>query len=178
MMIRTYNGIAPHIADSAYIAETGVIVGDVRIGQESSIWFNAVVRGDVNVIRIGARTNVQDLAVLHVSGKKDAQNQGAPLLIGNDVTIGHSAVVHGCTVEDGAFIGMRALVMDHVIVGRGAMVAAGSLVPAGTVIPPGTLWLGSPARFSRMLSEAEQTRALDLAATYVKLAADYRQNNP
>lgn len=177
-MITAFNGSSPQIDDSAYIAESAVIIGDVHLGRESSVWFNAVVRGDVNYIRIGARTNIQDLAVLHVSSSKDAANPGAPLLIGNDVTIGHAAVVHGCTIEDGAFIGMQAMVMDHVTVGRGAMIAAGSLVPAGAVIPPGTLWLGSPAKFSRFLSEAELTKAVALATSYVKLAADYRQNKP
>lgn len=177
-MIRAFNGISPNIDDSAYIAATAVVIGDVHIGESSSIWFNVVVRGDVNCIRIGSRTNIQDLSVLHVSGRKDATNPGAPLRIGNDVTIGHSTTIHGCTIEDGAFIGMKAMVMDRVIVGRGAMVAAGSLVPEGTVIQPGTLWLGSPARFSRVLTEEERIKAAAIAVSYIDLARNYRAEMP
>jgi len=174
-MTKSFNGTVPNIEESAYIAETAVVVGDVHIGKDSSIWFNVVVRGDVNFIRIGARTNIQDLSVLHVTGRKSASVPGSPLLIGNDVTIGHSTTIHGCTIEDGAFIGMKAMVMDRVIVGRGAMVAAGSLVPEDTVIPPGTLWLGSPAKFKRILAPHETARAAAIAASYVELAGAYKK---
>lgn len=151
-----------------------MIIGDVHIGRNSSIWFNVVVRGDVNSIRVGDRTNVQDLSVLHVTGHKDEITPGAPLTIGNDVTIGHSTVIHGCTIEDGAFIGMKAMVMDRVTVGKGAMIAAGSLVPEGTVIPPGTLWLGSPAKFTRILGEDEKVKAAAIALSYASLSKLYK----
>jgi len=173
-MTKSFNGISPQIAESAFIAETAVVVGDVHIGTSSSIWFNVVIRGDVNYIRIGDRTNIQDLSMLHVSGRKDETDAGAPLLIGNDVTIGHNTTIHGCTIEDGAFIGMKAMVMDRVTVGKGAMVAAGSLVPEGTVIPPGTLWLGSPAKFKRTLAPQEKVRAAAIAVSYADLARRYK----
>ncbi len=173
-MTKSFNAISPKIDDSAYIAETAIVIGDVHIGKGSSIWFNVVVRGDVNFIRIGARTNIQDLSALHVSGRKDEFNPGAPLIIGNDVTIGHSTVIHGCTIEDGAFIGMKAMVMDRVIVGKGAMIAAGSLVPEGTLIPPDTLWIGSPARFKRVLDETEKVKAVAVAVAYAELAKTYK----
>jgi len=173
-MTRSFNGISPKIDESAYIAETAVVIGDVHIGSSSSIWFNVVVRGDVNYIRIGDRTNIQDLSMLHVSGRKDEANPGAPLLIGNDVTIGHGTTIHGCIIEDGAFIGMKAMVMDRVTVGKGAMIAAGSLVPEGTVIPPGTLWLGSPARLKRVLAADEKVRAAAIAVSYANLASSYK----
>lgn len=173
-MVKSFSGINPKIAESAYIADSAVIIGDVHIGKNSSIWFNVVVRGDVNYIRIGDRTNIQDLSLLHVTGRKGEVSHGAPLLIGNDVTIGHCTTIHGCTIEDGAFIGMKAMVMDHVTVGKGAMVAAGSLVPEGTVIPPGTLWLGSPAKFKRILAEQEQVRAAAIAVSYADLANRYK----
>ena len=173
-MIKSLSGISPKIEASAYIADSAVIIGDVHIGKSSSIWFNVVVRGDVNYIRIGDRTNIQDLSLLHVTGRKDEDNPGAPLRIGNDVTIGHSTTIHGCTIEDGAFIGMKAMVMDRVTVGKGAMVAAGSLVPEGTVIQPGTLWLGSPAKFKRILTTEEQVRAAAIAVSYADLANKYK----
>jgi gamma-carbonic anhydrase len=173
-MIKSLSGISPKIEASAYIADSAVVIGDVHIGKSSSIWFNVVVRGDVNYIRIGDRTNIQDLSLLHVTGRKSEDNPGAPLLIGNDVTIGHSTTIHGCNIEDGAFIGMKAMVMDHVTVGKGAMVAAGSLVPEGTVIPPGTLWLGSPAKFKRALTAEEQVKAAAIAVSYAALAKKYK----
>lgn len=174
-MVRSFGAIHPAISRTAFIAETAVVIGDVQIGDDSSIWYNVVVRGDVNSIRIGSRTNVQDLAVLHVTGRKSAAGQGGALIIGNDVTIGHGVTMHGCTVDDGAFIGMNAIVMDRCVIGKGAMIAAGSLVPEGTVIPPHTLWMGSPARYRRNLTEKESARITATTASYVRLAADYRQ---
>jgi len=141
-MIRPFKGMSPQIAPSAFIAETAVVIGDVTIGPESSIWYNVVARGDVNFIRIGARSNIQDLSMLHVTHKKHADDPGAPLVIGDDVTVGHSVTLHGCTIGNGAFIGMQAMVMDNAVVGEGALVGARSLVTEGTVIPPHTLWGG------------------------------------
>src|SRR3954453_868741 len=117
-MIRCFKGIAPKIDESAFVAEGAVIIGDVTIGKEASIWYNCVVRGDVNFITIGDRTNTQDLSMLHVTHKKNADDPGAPLVIGNDVTVGHSVTLHGCTIGNGAFIGMQAIVMDKVHVGE------------------------------------------------------------
>jgi len=174
-VIRPFKGIYPEIDRTAFISETAVIVGDVHVGAETGIWFNAVVRGDVNSIRIGCRTNVQDLSILHVTGRKGESDPGSPLFIGDDVTIGHHCTIHGCTIENGAFIGMNAVVMDRVVVGAGAMVAAGSLVTETTIIPSGTLWVGSPAKYKRDLTENEKTRMSSVAASYVELAKIYRE---
>lgn len=173
VLIRPFNNMHPSIAVDAYISETAVIIGDVEIGAKSSIWFNVVIRGDVNSIRIGCRTNIQDLSILHVSGDKGEGRPGSPLIIGDNVTIGHNVTLHGCTVGDNAFIGMNALVMDRAVIGDGAMVAAGSLVPEGAVIASGTLWMGSPAKFSRSLSPEEKTKSSELAAAYVSLSQRY-----
>lgn len=174
-MIRAYLDRQPSIDSTAFIAETAVIIGDVSIGSETSIWYNVVVRGDVNSISIGDRTNVQDLSMLHVTGKRDENDNGSPLVIGNDVTIGHSVIVHGCTIHDRAFIGMGATVLDRCVIGSGAMVAAGSLVPEGTIIPPNTLWMGSPAKFKRELSEKDLLRTAKTTASYVSLSSTYKE---
>ena len=172
-MIRSFKGISPVIDDSAFIAEGAVIIGEVSIGKESSIWYNCVVRGDVNFIRIGDRTNIQDLSMLHVTHKKHADDPGAPLIIGDDVTIGHSVTLHGCTLENGCFIGMQAMVMDKAVVGEGALVGARSLVTEGTVIPPHTLWVGAPARYKRDLTPDEIAWLQKSAGNYVKYALQY-----
>ena len=135
-MIRSFQGMQPRIDESAFVAETAVVIGDVEMGPQSSIWYNCVARGDVNFIRIGARSNVQDLSMLHVTHRKHADDPGAPLIIGDDVTIGHSVTLHGCTLENGCFIGMQAMVMDKAVVGEGALVGARALVTEGTIIPP------------------------------------------
>lgn len=168
-MIRAFKKITPQIANCVFIAETAVIIGDVLIGEGSSIWYGVVIRGDVNYIRIGKNTNIQDLSVLHVTGQKSADRPGQPLIIGNNVTVGHKALLHGCTIEDDAFIGMNATVMDRVIVGKGAMVAAGSLVTEGTIIPPETLWVGAPAKMKRNLTKEELARGEQLALSYAAL---------
>ncbi len=177
-MIRSFQGIHPKIDPTAFIAETAVIVGDVEIGPQSSIWYNVVARGDVNFIRIGKRTNIQDLSMLHVTHRKNATDPGAPLIIGDDVTVGHSVTLHGCTVEDGAFIGMQAIVMDKVTVGKGALIGARALVIEGSDIPPHTLWLGSPARFKRDLTPDEIAWIEKSAGNYVKYALQYMNDRP
>jgi carbonic anhydrase/acetyltransferase-like protein (isoleucine patch superfamily) len=177
-MIRPFQGKAPHIAADAFIAETAVVIGDVTIGAQSSIWYNVVVRGDVNIIRIGDRTNIQDLTMLHVTHRKHADDPGAPLIIGNEVTVGHGATLHGCTVEDGAFIGMQAIVMDRVVVGQGALVGARALVTEGTVIPPHTLWVGAPARCKRELTDEERAWLARSAGNYVRYASEYLDDLP
>jgi gamma-carbonic anhydrase len=177
-MIRPFQGIHPKIDPSVFIAETAVIVGDVEIGPQSSIWYNVVARGDVNSIRIGRRSNIQDLSMLHVTHKKDADDPGAPLIIGDDVTVGHSVTLHGCNVGNGAFIGMQAIVMDKVVVGVGALVGARSLVTEGTIIPAHTLWVGAPARYKRDLNPEEIARLTRSADNYVNYALQYINDQP
>jgi gamma-carbonic anhydrase len=172
-MIRSFQGMQPQIDESAFIAETAVVIGDVTVGPQSSIWYNVVARGDVNFIRIGSRSNIQDLSMLHVTHKKDAADPGAPLVIGDDVTIGHSVTLHGCTVANGAFIGMQAIVMDKVVVGEGALVGARALVVEGTVIPPHTLWVGAPAKYKRDLTPDEIAWLGKSADNYVRYSRQY-----
>lgn len=161
----------PQIATDAFIAENAVVRGEVKIGSESSIWYGCVLRGDVNNITVGKRTNIQDGTVVHVSSTL----QGT--YIGDDVTIGHMALIHACTIEDGAFIGMQACIMDGAKVEKGAMVAAGALVTPGKTVPSGTLWGGSPARPMRDLTEEEKRELTSSAAHYVRIAAVYREKN-
>jgi len=177
-MIRPFQGIHPNIDTTAFIAETAVIVGEVEIGPESSIWYNVVARGDVNFIRIGARTNIQDLSMLHVTHKKGPEDPGAPLIIGDEVTVGHSVTLHGCTIEKGAFIGMQAIVMDKVVVGEGALVGARALVTEGTVIAPHTLWVGAPAKYKRDLTPEEIAWLQKSAGNYVKYSRQYLNDKP
>lgn len=174
-MTREFCGIRPAIDPSAFIADTAVIIGDVKIGSGSSIWFNTVVRGDVNTIRIGNRTNIQDLCMLHVTGSRGG-GSGSPLVIGSDVSVGHGVTLHGCTVEDGAFIGMNTVVLDNCVIGRGALVAAGSLLPEGTTVPPGTLWMGAPARYRRDVTQADRERMARTTASYLQLSTRYRES--
>jgi carbonic anhydrase/acetyltransferase-like protein (isoleucine patch superfamily) len=166
-LILPYDGILPTIAEGAWIAAGCVIAGDVVLSDRVSIWFGTVIRGDVNRIRIGARTNVQDGCILHVSGD-------APMEIGPEVTIGHGAILHGCSVGAGALIGIGARLLDHVEIGEEALVGAGSLVVPGTKIPPGVLALGSPARVTRSLSAEERARNREAAVHYVEYARAYR----
>lgn len=177
-MIRSFQGMQPKIDSSAFIAETAVVIGDVAIGAESSIWYNVVARGDVNFIRIGDRSNIQDLSMLHVTHKKHAEDPGAPLIIGDDVTVGHSVTLHGCTIENGAFIGMQAMVMDKAVVGEGALVGARALVTEGTVIPPHTLWVGAPARYKRDLTPDEIAWLQRSAGNYVRYSREYLDDKP
>jgi len=175
---RDYRGVKPRVHASSFVAETAVIIGDVHVGEESSIWYNTVIRGDVNQIRIGSGSNIQDMCVLHVTGAKGKGEEGHPLYIGSDVTVGHAVTLHGCTIEDGAFIGMNAVILDGCRVCRGAMVAAGSLLTPGTFVPEGTLWMGAPAKFKRNLSNEERSKMTRTAAGYRELAANYRGNAP
>lgn len=172
-MIKPFQGTRPAIDSTAFVAETAVIIGDVEIGPQSSIWYNCVVRGDVNKIRIGARSNVQDLSMLHVTHKKHADDPGAPLIIGDDVTIGHSVTLHGCTLKNGCFIGMQAMVMDHAVVGEGALIGARALVTEGTIIPPHTLWVGAPARYKRDLTPEEIAWLTKSPNNYVKYSLQF-----
>jgi carbonic anhydrase/acetyltransferase-like protein (isoleucine patch superfamily) len=165
---RTYQGKAPRIDPSVFLAEGSVVVGDVELGAGSSVWYGAVIRGDVHSVRIGARTNVQDQSVIHVTGGTH------PTWIGDDVTIGHRVVLHGCTVLDRCLIGIGAIVLDGAVVEAEAMVGAGALVPPGMVVPARTLVMGAPARVKRPLVEAEVAMLRASAAHYVGYAAQYR----
>jgi carbonic anhydrase/acetyltransferase-like protein (isoleucine patch superfamily) len=166
-MIRTFQGIKPTIPKSCFIEETAVVIGDVVMGKDCSVWFNAVVRGDVNYIRIGDRTNVQDLCMLHVT------HDTHPLIIGNEVTIGHNVVLHGCTIQDRVLVGMGAIIMDGAVVGEDSVVGAGALVVEGTVVPPKSLILGSPARVKRKVTEKELAWIRESAENYVRYARQY-----
>ncbi|HKP23353.1 MAG TPA: gamma carbonic anhydrase family protein [Dongiaceae bacterium] len=173
-LIRPHHGVTPTIAASAFVAETAVVIGDVTIGDEASIWYGCVLRGDGNYIRVGARTNIQDGTIVHVNHEREGA-AGTRTIIGADVTIGHMALIHACILEDGCFIGMQACVMDGAVVESGAMVAAGALVTPGKRVKRGELWAGSPAKLKRMLSEAELKYFVYTAQHYVELAASYRK---
>ncbi len=160
-MIFPYKEKQPEIDSSVFVAEGAHIIGDVVIGEESSVWFNAVIRGDVNHIRIGKHSNVQDGAILHVARKTH------PLLVGDDVTIGHGVILHACTIGSRCLIGMGAIVMDGAEVGEDSIVGAGALVTSGTKIPPRSLALGSPARIQRELTDEEMRSIRESAANYV-----------
>jgi carbonic anhydrase/acetyltransferase-like protein (isoleucine patch superfamily) len=159
----------PRIAKVAYVAPSATIVGEIELGDRSSIWPNVSARGDVNWIKIGKRTNIQDNSVLHVT--YDVH----PLAIGDDVTVGHGCILHGCTIKDRCLIGMGSVVLDGAEVGPDAMVGAGSVVKQGDVIPPGTLYLGVPARFKRELSQDEIAAILESAKEYAAYAQEYRE---
>jgi carbonic anhydrase/acetyltransferase-like protein (isoleucine patch superfamily) len=165
--IQTYKGMQPTIAEDSYIAHGACIIGDVEIGHQVGIWFNCVLRGDVAKIRVGDRTNIQDGTVIHVT------RNGHPTLIGSGVTIGHSALLHACTLEDSCFIGMGATVMDDVVVESGAMVAAGALITPGKRIPKGQIWAGNPAKYFRDLTEDEAAFIHISEQNYVKHVDEY-----
>jgi carbonic anhydrase/acetyltransferase-like protein (isoleucine patch superfamily) len=160
----------PTVPASAWIAPTAAVRGAVTLGEDVSVWFSAVVRGDEAPVTVGDRSNIQDGAVLHVSA-------GYPCVVGGEVTIGHSAVVHGCTVEDGALIGIGAIVLDGATVGAGAMVGAGALVPPGMVVPAGVLALGVPARITGPLSAAQRRMGPRAVANYIARKEAYRRGD-
>ncbi len=168
-MLIEYLGKKPQLHESVFVAEGVHVIGDVIIGKDSSLWFNAVVRGDVNYIRIGDRTNVQDNSVIHVTHEK------FPTVIASNVTVGHSAIIHGCTIEDFTLIGMGAILLDGCRIGEHSLVAAGSLVKEGFVIPPGSLAAGVPAKVVRQLTNEELRRLEESAQHYVDYVSNYRQ---
>lgn len=151
----------PEIDAQAVVATGAVVLGDVTVKKDASIWYNAVVRGDSSKIEIGEGTNIQDLCVLHV-------DENCPLNIGRNVTVGHGVILHGCTIGDGALIGMGAIILNGAVVGKNSMVAAGALVTSNTVIPDGALYMGNPAKFRRMLSDEEIAANRENAKHYVK----------
>ena len=166
-ILRSFGEITPRIAASAWVAPGAVVVGDVEVGDDSSIWYAAVVRGDVHHVRIGSRSNVQDGAVVHVTRDR------FPVLIGDEVTVGHRAVVHGCVVGDGALIGIGAIVLDGARVGEGALVGAGALVTPGSEIAPYHVALGTPARTVRMLGDEERAVQRERTLSYVATARQH-----
>jgi len=167
-MLRPFRSIYPTVHPSAFVDESAQVIGDVHIGSESSVWMNVVVRGDVNYIRIGARTNVQDLTMVHVMRNTN------PTVIGDDVTIGHSAVIHGCTIEDRCLIGMGAILLNGCRIGEGSIVAAGALVPEGMQVPPRSLVMGMPAKVRREVTEDERAGLRRYAQNYVRYKDEYR----
>ena len=167
-MLRPYRGHLPVVHPTAYIDQSAQVIGDVEVGAESSVWMNVVIRGDVNRIRIGQRSNVQDGTVVHV------MHDTHPTEIGDDVTIGHGAVVHGCTIRDRVLIGMGAILLNGAVIGEDAIVAAGSLVPEGMSVPGRSLVMGSPARVRRPLTDVEVASILEYAGNYVRYRRDYQ----
>ena len=167
-MIVTLGDKRPVVDPTAYVPDSAIVIGDVTLGPGSSLWFHTVVRGDVERIRIGARSNVQDNSTVHVVGGR------WPTIVGDDVTIGHGVVLHGCTVGDGALVGMGAIVLDGAEIGAECLVGAGALVTPGTVVAPRSLVLGSPAKRVRVLTDDERARLRTSAANYVARGAEYR----
>lgn len=169
MPILAHHGVVPTIHPSAFVAEGAWVIGEVSLGEQSGVWFNAVLRGDINGISVGARSNVQDGCVLHVT-------RLLPLRIGDDVTVGHMAMLHGCVIEDRSLIGMNAVILDGARVGPGAIVAAGAVVREGAVVPEGVLVAGVPAKVIRPLTDAEMGFLPVSAQNYVEYARSYMSN--
>jgi len=166
-MIYPYKKIMPTIAPDVFIADNAAVIGDVHIGAQSNIWFGCTVRGDVHEIRIGARTNIQDNSVIHVTRNLSGT------YIGDEVTVGHGAILHACTVGDRAFVGMGACLLDQSVMEPGSMLAAGSLLTPNKTVPTGQLWAGSPAKYMRDLTDEEIAFLEKSADNYVRLAQDY-----
>ena len=166
-MVRGYQGKIPKIPSSCYVDVSAQVIGDVVLGENSSVWMNAVVRGDVHSIRIGANSNVQDCSVLHGMRYKH------PVEVGDFVTIGHNVTVHGCTIEDVCLIGMGAVILNGARIGAGSIIAAGALIPEGTIVPPRTLWAGLPAKQRRALSDADHEMILMYARNYLDYTRAY-----
>jgi len=169
-MIRSYQGHEPEIPASCYVDASAQIIGDVVLGERSSVWMNAVLRGDVNSIRVGSCSNVQDCAVLH--GQRNLYS----VTIGDWVTIGHNATVHGCVVEDEALIGIGARVLNNCRIGAGSIVASGAVVPEGTVVPPRTLWAGVPAKMRRELGDKDRQMIIEYAQNYLDYVGFYKSD--
>lgn len=172
--IRAHKGIQPQIHESVWVDPTAVIIGDVVMGQDCSVWPYAVIRGDMHRIRIGDRVSVQDGSVLHITHASRFHPDGFALTIGSDVTIGHQATLHGCTVHDRVLVGMKAMVMDGAVIESEVILGAGAVVPPGKVLASGHVYMGSPARAVRHLTDSERSYFTYTAANYVKLKDSYR----
>jgi carbonic anhydrase/acetyltransferase-like protein (isoleucine patch superfamily) len=166
-MLRPYRGRLPVVDPSAFVDQTAQIIGDVTLGAESSIWMNVVVRGDVHFIRIGARTNIQDGTIVHVMTNTHST------VIGDEVTIGHAAIVHGSTIRDRVLVGMGAILLNGSVIGEDSIVAAGTLVPEGTVVPPRSLVMGTPGKVRRPVTDEEAASILEYSRRYVRYRLDY-----
>jgi carbonic anhydrase/acetyltransferase-like protein (isoleucine patch superfamily) len=165
----------PKIGKKSWVAPSADVIGNVTIGEDSSIWFGTVIRGDVHKIEIGSRTSIQDLSMVHVTHyKNEDMSDGNPTIIGDDVTIGHKVMLHGCTIENGCLIGMSATILDGAVIGEGSIVGAHSLVTSNKVFPPHSLIMGSPAKVVKTLSEQEVQNLIDHAARYVEFKDEYR----
>ncbi len=171
--IRSYKGVLPKLSERVYIDSSSVLVGDITIESDASIWPLVAARGDVNHIRIGSRTNIQDGSVLHVTHKNRENPDGYPLLIGNDVTIGHKVMLHGCTIHDRVLVGMGSIILDGATIESEVMIGAGSLVPPGKTLVSGYLYVGSPVKQARKLTEAERQFLLQSASNYVQTKNEY-----
>ena len=167
-MLRPYRGRLPVVHASAFVDDSAQVIGDVEIGEDSSIWMTVVVRGDVNVIRIGRRTNIQDGTIVHV------MHDTHPTRIGDEVTVGHGAIIHGCTIHDRVLVGMGAIVLNGATIGADSIVAAGALVVEGATIPPRSLVMGSPGKVKRTLTDAEVASIREYAENYVRYKQDYQ----
>ena len=166
--IYTLDGVTPKVAPDAFVAPTAAVIGDVEIGSETGIWFHCLVRGDLNIVRIGARTNIQDGTIIHVD------SGGLAAIIGDDVTVGHNAVIHACTLKNRAFVGIAATVLDGAVIEEGGMLAAGGLLTPGKVIGRNELWIGAPAKLSRVMSDEERRKFDRNAEVYRDLARRFR----
>ena len=175
MAIDSYKGLQPLLGEAVYVHPSATVIGDVVLGDRVSIWPGVVIRGDVNSIRVGADSNIQDNSVLHVSHKNPTHPEGAPLVIGERVTVGHACILHGCMIGDECLIGMGAIVMDRAVLQPRVLLGAGSLVPEGKGLESGWLYLGRPARPVRRLTESEIAGLRAHAEHYVEWAADYRE---
>lgn len=174
MNIRPFKQYTPNIHSSCMVDESAVVIGQVELAEDVSIWPTAVLRGDVNFIRIGARSNVQDGSVLHVTHRKPDRPEGSPLVVGEDVTVGHKVVLHGCTIGNRVLVGMGAVVLDDAVVDDEVIIGAGSLVPPRKHLKSGYLYVGSPVKQVRALSEEERAFLKQSAVNYVAWAAEYR----
>jgi carbonic anhydrase/acetyltransferase-like protein (isoleucine patch superfamily) len=173
-MIISFRGETPKIGEKCYISKSVDIIGDVTIGKDSSIWFGSVIRGDVHSIKIGERTSIQDLSMVHVTHyKKDDKSDGNPTIIGDDVTIAHKVMLHGCSIGDASLIGMSSTILDGAVIGKESIVGASSLVTKNKIFPPRSLILGNPAKFIRELTNEEVESIYISASNYVKFKNEY-----
>ena len=169
-MIKTFNDRKPLIGQNVYIAENGIVIGDVVLGNDVNIWFGAILRGDMHYIKVGDRTNIQDNSVVHVTAFSSPTN------IGSGVTVGHGAIIHGCTIESDCMIGMGSIIMDDAIVGKGSLVGAGALIPPKMKIPPKSLVVGTPGKIIREVSDKEYEMIIERPGEYIILAEKYLKN--
>lgn len=174
-MILSFRGHSPKLDKSVFVASSADLIGELEIGEQSSIWFGCVIRADIHKIKIGKRTNIQDLSMIHVEHYKNGdKSTGNPTIIGNDVTVGHKVMLHGCIIEDACLIGMSTTILDGAIIGKESIVGAGSLVTKGKIFPPRSLIVGSPAKVIRELNKEEVQSLYKSADNYVKWAEEYR----